>query len=131
MENNTEVIEEPIYSAELRKLTVEARKELPVIARQYAEKMGVKYSRITIRHQRSRWGSCSSKGSINLNCVLMLVPYEIREYVVVHELCHLIEMNHSKAFWNQVENILPDYRDRRNWLRDNGNKYISRLREKY
>ena len=74
------------------------------------------YGRITIRAQRSRWGSCSSKGNLNFNCLLMLTPSEIRDYVVVHELCHRIELNHSAYFWAEVARILPDYKECRKWL---------------
>lgn len=77
-------------------------------------------TRITIRSQKTRWGSCSSKGGLNFNWRLYLAPPEILDYVVVHELCHLVEMNHSKAFWDLVGSILPDYKEREQWLKDNG-----------
>ena len=75
---------------------------------------------ITIRSQKTRWGSCSSKGGLNFNWRLCLAPPEVVDYVVVHELCHLCEMNHSPAFWALVESILPDYKASRQWLRDKG-----------
>jgi predicted metal-dependent hydrolase len=84
--------------------------------------MGVEYGRITIRMQKSRWGSCSGKGNLNFNCLLMRTPDEIIDYVVVHELCHLKEMNHSPRFWAEVEKIFPDYKERRKWLKDHGNE---------
>ena len=86
----------------------------------YAPLVGVTYGRITIRTQHTRWGSCSAKGNLNFNCLLMLAPDTVRDYVVVHELCHRKEMNHSKAFWAHVERVLPDYRNPRKWLKDNG-----------
>jgi hypothetical protein len=90
----------------------------------YAKIIGVDYGRITIRHQKTRWGSCSSTGNINYNCLLMLTPDEIQDYVVVHELCHRLYMDHSQRFWSEVERVLPDYRQRRKWLKDNGNNLI-------
>ena len=75
---------------------------------------------IRIAAQKSRWGSCSSRGTLSFNWKLMLAPPEVLDYVVVHELCHLVEMNHSKAFWDLVGSILPDYKRLRKWLKDNG-----------
>lgn len=89
--------------------------------------VGVSYGRITIRTQRTRWGSCSGKGNLNFNCLLMLAPEKVREYVVVHELCHRKEMNHSKAFWAQVERVMPDYKIHKKWLKDNGPALMARL----
>jgi hypothetical protein len=87
----------------------------------YADIIGVDYGKITIRHQKTRWGSCSGKGNINYNCMLMLAPDKIQDYVVVHELCHRLHMDHSREFWAEVERVLPDYRQRRRWLKENGN----------
>ena len=78
------------------------------------------YGRISIREQKTRWGSCSSKGNLNFNWRLILAPEEVLNYVVVHELAHRREMNHSKAFYAIVESVLPDYRTARKWLRDKG-----------
>ena len=103
---------------EINLLTTRAKRIIPQRVRHYAEIMGLRYGRITIRMQKSRWGSCSSKGNLNFNCLLMRTPDEIIDYVVVHELCHLKEMNHSDRFWAEVEKIIPDYRQRRKWLRD-------------
>jgi len=88
----------------------------------FASVMGVSYGRVSIRDQRTRWGSCSGKGNLNFNWKLSLVPDEILDYVVVHELAHRIEMNHSANFWREVEKILPDYRERRMWLKENGGR---------
>ena len=83
----------------------------------FADQMGVTYARITIRGQKTRWGSCSSRGNLNFNWKLMLCPQEVQDYVVVHELAHLKEMNHSPAFYREVEKVLPDYRRQIQWLR--------------
>lgn len=83
----------------------------------FAKQMGVSYGRITIRGQKTRWGSCSSRGNLSFNWKLMLCPPEIRDYVVVHELAHRKEMNHSREFYAEVEKVLPDYRERQKWLR--------------
>lgn len=91
----------------------------------YAPRIGVTYGTITIRAQRTRWGSCSSKGNLNFNCLLALVPPEVLDYVVVHELCHRIEYNHSPQFWNLVAGIIPNYQIHRNWLKENGVKLIA------
>ena len=76
------------------------------------------YGRITIREQKTRWGSCSSKGNLNFNWKLVLLAPELLDYVVVHELAHRREMNHSKNFWKIVEAELPDYRERRARLKE-------------
>lgn len=112
---------------ELRSLAEDAATVLPDRVAHFAQKMGVSYGRITIRSQHTRWGSCSAKGNLNFNCLLMLTPEEVRDYVVIHELCHRKEMNHSAAFWTEVEKFCPDYRVHRKWLKDNGRGLISRL----
>lgn len=89
-------------------------------AEYYARIMDVTYGRISIREQKTRWGSCSSQGNLNFNWRLILAPEDVLDYVVVHELAHRKEMNHSKAFYAIVESVLPDYRVSRKWLRDNG-----------
>lgn len=99
---------------------------IPDKVRYYAGKIGVDYGRITIRNQKTRWGSCSGKGNLNFNCLLMLVPEEVLDYVVIHELCHRREMNHSRKFWAEVEKIMPDYKDKRDWLKENGEEIMSR-----
>ena len=94
-----------------------AREVLGARTGYYARKMGVTYGRISIREQKTRWGSCSSAGNLNFNWKLVLMPPELLDYVVVHELAHRKEMNHSPRFWAVVEKELPDYRDRREKLK--------------
>mgnify|MGYP001781928635 FL=1 len=89
-------------------------------AASYARIMNVTYGRISIREQKTRWGSCSSKGNLNFNWRLIFAPEEVLDYVVVHELAHRREMNHSKTFYAIVESVLPDYRSPRRWLREHG-----------
>ena len=79
----------------------------------------IELGRIAVRNQKTRWGSCSSKGNINFNWRLLMAPGKVLDYVVVHELCHLAYMNHSGAFWGLVEELLPDYGERRRWLKEN------------
>lgn len=100
-----------------------AKERIPKRVAYYADRMGVNYSRITIREQKTRWGSCSSTGGLNFNWKLVLMPEEVLDYVVVHELAHRREMNHSGAFWKVVEAELPDYRERRQKLREYGERY--------
>lgn len=119
----------PAFSEEeLQELATQAMTLIPQKVRYYAQIIGVTYGRITIRNQRTRWGSCSGKGNLNFNCLLLLMPEEVLDYVVVHELCHRKEMNHSARFWEEVEKILPDYRQRRKWLKDNGGRIMDRNR---
>ena len=100
-----------------------ARMTLSAKVRFWAAKMGVTYGTISIRQQATRWGSCSSGGNLNFNWRLLLMPERVMDYVIVHELAHRREMNHSAAFWQIVETYLPDYRERRQWLKVNGQKY--------
>ena len=112
---------------ELYALADQALNALPARAAHFAPLVGVTYGRITIRNQRSRWGSCSAQGNLNFNCLLMLCPPEVQDYVVVHELCHRKEMNHSPKFWAEVERVMPDYKIRLKWLKDNGTAIMSRM----
>lgn len=117
----------PLSPEDIRRLAEQALRELPPRIAAYAGQMGVTYGRVTIRNQKTRWGSCSSKGNLNFNCLLMLTPKEVQDYVIVHELSHRKEMNHSPKFWAVVEEVLPDYKKRRNWLRENGSAIIRRM----
>ena len=105
---------------ELKELAERARRCIPERVRYYAPKVGVDYCSITIRCQKFRWGSCSGRGNLSFNCLLMLTPPEVIDSVVVHELCHRKEMNHSAAFYAHVLRVFPEYRTWRRWLKDNG-----------
>ncbi len=118
---------EPLTNEEIRKLADWALQYIPERVETFSKLIGVSYGRITIRNQKTRWGSCSSKGNLNFNCLLMLAPLEVIDYVVVHELCHRKEMNHSKAFWEEVAKILPDYRIYVQWLKYEGDRIMRRL----
>ncbi|MBP0059661.1 M48 family metallopeptidase [Anaerobutyricum soehngenii] len=106
-------------------LADEALKVIPERVEYFAKVIGVTYGKITVRNQKTRWGSCSSKGNLNFNCLLMLAPPEVLDYVVVHELCHRKQMNHSKAFWLEVEKVLPNYKEVRKWLKEEGSQMIT------
>ena len=93
----------------IRELAKQACQIIPQRVAYYAEKMGVTYGRITIRNQKTRWGSCSSKGNVNFNYNLYYMPEELLDYVVVHELSHRKYMNHSQSFWCEVEKYCPEY----------------------
>ena len=112
---------------ELRALAKQAAESLPERVGQFAERMGVTYGRITIRSQKTRWGSCSAQGNLNFNCLLVLAPGQVQDYVVIHELCHRKHMNHSREFWEEVQQYCPDYRACRKWLRENQQSLIGRL----
>ena len=132
--SNIQQRQQPISSAftleQLHQLAEPAKSDLPRRVARFAALVGVTYGRITIRAQKSRWGSCSGKGNLNFNCLLMLCPEDVRDYVVVHELCHRKELNHSPRFWAEVEKVLPGYKGQRKWLKDNGGTIIKRLPDK-
>lgn len=114
-----------ITEDELKALAEQAKEVIPRRVAFYAPLIGVTYHRITIRNQRTRWGSCSTKGNLNFNIALMKVPPQVLDYVVVHELCHRLEMNHSARFWERVAAIFPEYKIWRKWLKDNGTRIMA------
>lgn len=121
----------PLTREQLAQLTARAKSVFPERATHFAPLIGphgVTYGRITIRHQHSRWGSCSAKGNLNFNCLLLLAPPEVLDYVVVHELCHRLHMDHSAAFWAEVARVMPEYQRQNRWLRENGNMLMQLIR---
>ena len=94
----------------------------------FAAQVGVTYNRVSVKRQVSRWGSCSGKGNLNFNCLLSLLPPDVADYVMVHELCHLKQLNHSPAFWAEVARVLPQYRQSERWLKRYGHILLGQLR---
>ena len=119
--------EGPLTPEDIRRLADEAREWIPRRVAHYAPLIGVQPGRITIRSQKTKWGSCSSAGNLNFNCLLMLTPPEVIDSIVVHELCHLKEMNHSKRFYEEVLRVFPDYRKWNRWLKEHGNDLMERM----
>ena len=113
----------------IKALADQALETIPTRVEYFARIIGVTYGNITIRNQKTRWGSCSSKGNLNFNCLLMLAPPEVLDYVVVHELCHRKQMNHSKAFWSEVEKVFPDYKKSIKWLKEEGSQIMYMVTE--
>lgn len=119
--------EQPLTMEEIQTLADRALREIPPRVAEYAAIMGVTYGRITIRNQTTRWGSCSSTGNLNFNCLLMLMPQEVVDYVIVHELSHRRHMDHSAAFWAEVASVIPDYKTHVKWLKTNGGTLLARM----
>lgn len=111
-------------NARVKQLKKEAKAYIPKRVRHFAKILGVTYGNITIREQKSRWGSCSSNGNLSFNCLIMLMSPKTIDYVIVHELCHRKQMNHSKAFWREVENIIPNYKTYINKIKKTGARII-------
>ena len=109
-----------VHAALLSWYRVQARQELTHSAEVHGGRMGVSYTRLTVRDQRTRWGSCSSSGALAFNWRLIMAPRDVLEYVVVHELAHLREMGHTGRFWELVAMHCPEYRAHRRWLKENG-----------
>ena len=120
--------EAPLGEEEILTLAEQMRQRLPEKLNRHAASMGVTFGQVTIRCQQTRWGSCSSRGNLNFNCLLMLAPEEVLDYVVVHELAHRKQMNHSALFWQEVARECPDYKKSLRWLKDRGGALLSRAR---
>lgn len=121
---------EKLSEEELKALQKRGKAVFAARAAYYAPLVGVRYGRIAVRRQRSKWGSCSAKGNLNFNCLLLLAPEAVLDYVVVHELCHRLEMNHSPRFWAEVKRVYPDYASARRYLKEHGAALMARLPER-
>lgn len=114
----------PAEARRLKAFTIryreEARRKIEERVAFYHPLTGGRYTSVTIRDQKSRWGSCSSRGTLSFNYRLIFAPLPVLDYVVVHELCHLTHMNHSKEFWDKVASVMPEYKVHRQWLKDHG-----------
>jgi predicted metal-dependent hydrolase len=99
----------------------QALKKIIRRVKHYSNITQLKYKSVKLTSAKRSWGSCSHKGSLHINWRLVMAPLNILDYVVVHELIHLVEKNHSKQFWHRVQTILPDYKEQKNWLKLNGN----------
>lgn len=100
-----------------------AKELLEIRLMTYAQQNDFSFSKMRISSAKTRWGSCTGKNVVSLNWKLIMMPQEIMDYVIVHELCHTVHHNHSKNFWHLVESITPDWKSKRKWLRENGGKY--------
>lgn len=118
---------EKLTDREIAELKMRARLYIPGVVYECAQKMGVGYKRVSIRCQKTLWGSCTSKGNLSFNCLLMMLPEDVIGYVIIHELCHLREMNHSRRFWAEVERYCPDYRRLRKQLKTEGDSLFLRV----
>ena len=119
--------EDKFSTGDLDVILAEAKEKLPRLVARYAKEMDVSYENVFVKAQKTRWGSCSSKGNINLNCLLMNAPAYVRKYVIVHELAHRKEMNHSERFWKVVADEIPEYQKAVKWLKTNGDSLIGKL----
>lgn len=99
-----------------------AEEQIPLMVEQLAQTMGVDYGPIQIRHFKSRWGSCRADGRLQFNWRLMMADFRVLEYVITHELCHRIHLNHSRGFWNEVECHMPEFHRHQKWLKSEGHR---------
>ncbi|MBQ1174910.1 MAG: DUF45 domain-containing protein [Treponema sp.] len=121
----------PLTEEDIKQIKKKAKKVIPERVEHYAKLVGISYNRIFIRLQKSRWGSCSVDGNLNFNCLLVLMPPEVLDSVVVHELCHRKYMNHSREFYDEVLRLFPDYKWCDKWLKQNGGAYFKRVMKEY
>lgn len=121
----------PFTEADIREMAKRAAEIIPERTAYFAEKIGVTYGRITIRNQKTRWGSGTAEGNLNFNCLLMEAPPEVLDSVIVHELCHRMYANHGKQFYAAVYQAFPDYDRCHQWLKQNGSLLIRRMEAGY
>lgn len=118
------------FSAEdIKKIKKQAKEIIPERVDYWAKIIGVSYDKISIRLQSSRWGSCSNNGNLSFNCLLVIMPPEVMDSVIVHELCHRKHMNHSKKFYAEIDKVFPDYKKHNKWLKENGGIYMKRVKK--
>lgn len=115
-------------AGEIENLFRQSAADIPQRVAIWAEKLAVTYSKIAIRNMVHNYGSCTTKGKLTFNCLLMLCPSEVIDCIVVHELCHRLQMNHSKKFYREILRVMPDYYSRRDWLRKHGDYYLHKLK---
>ena len=127
MQTQSTVTAEKLTTDERFALKQQAQADIPQRVAHFSAVIGVDYSKISFGFQKTLWGSCSRDGNLRFNCLLMCTPDSVRDYIVVHELCHRKLMNHSPAFWSEVETALPDYRLAKQWLKTNERSLIHRL----
>lgn len=114
--------EEEIKELKAKTLAI-VKERVPI----FADELEVDYKKVTVRKQKTLWGSCTREGNLSFNCLLALFPVEIIDYVIVHELCHRKYMNHSKYFWAEVEEVIPDYESRRAYLKKQGKEILDKI----
>lgn len=114
----------PLTASEMAELKKRAQSYIPPKVEHYAKIMGVDYKKISFRFQTSRWGSCSAEGNLSFNCMLMLTPDEVIDAIIIHELAHRKEMNHSKKFYAEILRVCPDYYARHAYLKQNQNELM-------
>ena len=120
---------EPFTEAELSVLASEAKQNIPKRVEYFASLLGVTYGRITVRAQLTLWGSCTAKGNLSFNMLLALCPPEVLDAVVLHELCHRKQLNHSEKFYKELYRYCPDYEKYRRWLKTEGKELLLRMKK--
>ncbi|PHV12789.1 M48 family metallopeptidase [Chitinimonas sp. BJB300] len=121
----TATVDEAIPQALEKLMRREARSFLAERLALWADRLDLQYSAFKLSSAGTRWGSCTAHGVIRLNWRLMQAPLGVLDYVVIHELCHLVELNHSPRFWDLVSNACPDWKQKREWLKHNGSRYFA------